>query len=623
MKALISKLKSLLSHRYLPFILGLLAFIIMIWALDEGFIMDDHFHRAKLLGKLYEGSDGFSDVLHNMFSLNRTPEELTQLKETGFVPWWAADDLKLSNWRPLASLTHWFDYQLFPHSAALMHAHSLLWLSLAVLAVAAFYRRMSGPIWVAGLAGLMYLLDEANSFPTLWIANRNEMIAVAFGATALICHHRARCGGSWKYVIGSVLLFLCSLLATEAGIATFVYLAAYALCLDRSPWRQRLVSLAPAFAVLVLWRVVYSSLGHGTLGCGAIIDPGRTPLAFIQAALVRAPILLMGQLGLAQPDLFGALSPKWQLMMTLVCAGGLALMILLFLPLWRMNRHVRFYGLGMILAVVPICATMPYSRNLMFVAIGGFGFVAHILSALIDISKVQFRGYVWKVAVWVLTVVLLVLAIPVTGLSRLPQPGMTRFITGQLMPSFPWDEMPDSLSDKQVLIVNAANPFGMLYAPLIRMHEGKPLPQNLRVLSPAWGRLEIERSSDTSLVLRSQGDNLFADGSGAPFHVIHMFRMIDEVFYTHWDHVIVGQSRRLGNLEIQVTQTGAYGAPREVVFTLDKPLEDASLVWLEFDWVGYRLQPCTLPQVGKARELGGPGYMSLGQALDDFLKRFF
>jgi len=611
MQQVVAQLKSLLSKRHLPLVLALLAFVLMIWGLDEGFLMDDYGHRAQLLGKLYEGSGDFLNVLNDMFALARTSEQIAQLKETGDVPWWGADELRFSNWRPLAALTHWLDYRLFPHSAALMHAHSLLWLSGAVLVVTMFYRRVSGATWVAGLAGLMYLLDEANGFPALWIANRNALIAVALGAAALVCHHHGRNRGSLKHAIGTAVLFLLALLATEAGIATFAYVLAYALCLDRNPWRQRLVSLAPALAVLVLWRVVYSALGHGAYECG-IIDPGRTPWAFMQVAIVRAPVLLMGQLGLISVDIIGFLSPSWQLITALICAGTLVLMAMLFVPVLRSDRCARFYGLGMILSVVPICGTFPSSRNLMFVAIGGFGLVAQLLAGLVT-SKTKIR--VWKRTAWAVMIGLLILALPSAGLARIGQPGATRLMTRWMTPRLPWDEMPTSLSHKQVVVVSAPNPMGMFYVPLIRTHEGETVPRSMHVLSPGFGDLEVERKSVTSLVVRSKADNLFTEGSGSPLHITHMFKMCEEIFHAHWDHLVVGRTRGIAKLQIQVTQVGAHGAPREVVFTFDRPLEHESLVWLEFDWFGYRFYPFSIPQVGETREFAGPKYFSLGRAL--------
>ena len=58
--------------------------------------------------------------------------------------------------------------------------------------VALLYRRILGPTWVAGLAALLYAIDEAHAAPAAYIANRNALIATCFGVLCLLCFARAR-----------------------------------------------------------------------------------------------------------------------------------------------------------------------------------------------------------------------------------------------------------------------------------------------------------------------------------------------------------------------------------------------------------------------------------------------
>src|SRR5205807_41468 len=69
-----------------------------------------------------------------------------------------------------------------------------------------------------------------------------------------------------------------ALLAGESSIAVVGYLAAYALCLDRTAWRARAASLAPYLAVVIGWRIVYHALGYGTAHSGVYLDPGSDPI---------------------------------------------------------------------------------------------------------------------------------------------------------------------------------------------------------------------------------------------------------------------------------------------------------------------------------------------------------
>ena len=71
------------------------------------------------------------------------------------LPWWCNANLKGAFWRPIASLTHWLDYALWPDSPTLMHAQSIAWYGLLVSIVAFYYRRILGTSVAAGLAGLV------------------------------------------------------------------------------------------------------------------------------------------------------------------------------------------------------------------------------------------------------------------------------------------------------------------------------------------------------------------------------------------------------------------------------------------------------------------------------------
>ena len=105
---------------------------------------------------------------------------------------------------------------VWPHSAFLMYVHSFAWLG-GLVAVATFiFRRVLGTTWVAGLAALLFAVDDAHGFPAAWLANRKTLIGAFFGILALIAHDRWR-RGEWR--IGSLvapLSLLLGLLAKES-----------------------------------------------------------------------------------------------------------------------------------------------------------------------------------------------------------------------------------------------------------------------------------------------------------------------------------------------------------------------------------------------------------------------
>ena len=181
-----------------------------------------------------------------MFSfMNGDVERTQRMMDLGTVPWWTYPEIVAQFWRPITTLTHKVDYLLWPTSPAMMHAQSLLWFAALAFVVTLFYRRVMGATFMAGLAALLYAIDDAHAAPAGWIANRNGMVAAVFGVLTLICHDKWRRDG-WRsgLILGPILL-ATTLFAKEAGVAVASYLFAYAILLDRSAWRSRVLSLVP------------------------------------------------------------------------------------------------------------------------------------------------------------------------------------------------------------------------------------------------------------------------------------------------------------------------------------------------------------------------------------------
>ena len=160
------------------------------------------------------------------------PERTGRLMDVGLFPWWTDPGLKAEFLQALTVLTHRLDYALWPDSPALMHAHSLFWLGAAVAVTACFYRRILGSTWVAGVAALLFAVDDARGATAGFVANRNALVAATFGVSALIAHDRGRRDGSRPAGVLAPLLLLAALFSKEEGIGTCAYLVAYALFID-------------------------------------------------------------------------------------------------------------------------------------------------------------------------------------------------------------------------------------------------------------------------------------------------------------------------------------------------------------------------------------------------------
>ena len=594
----ITVLRAALAHRYMPAVLAGLAAVITLPALNAGFIQDDLFHRIRLVepaqlperlhdtGLIPPDGGKLSAALRDMHSFSRTQQETDNLKEVGLCPWWTAKDFRAANWRPLDSFTHWLDYRLFPDSPGLMHLHNIVWFAAVVFLVAALYRRLIIPVWIATLAAFFYAIDDSNYFPAMWIANRNLLLALFFSLLTLLLHHRWRRHDSLAAGIAAPFILLFSLFSTEAGIATFAYLFAYALIIDRDKWLQRALSLSPSLIVIVGWRITYSALGYGARGSGFIIDPGREPLRYLRAVLGRAPVLLSGQWGWQPAEMFNLFSDYARGWNLLAATAFLVLILIVFLPLLRKNRVALFCFVGMLLCVLPVCATGPMNRNLLFVAIGAFGLMALFIGGLAAGERWVPKSRLWRVPAWILCVTLIFIHGGIAAMARIKAPQMVSFVFDRFYSTVRIDRSVD-VTNKTLVIVNAPNPLLVLGLPVLRDYWGEPLPERTRILAPGFAPLEITRIADTTLLVKARAGNLLSvDRSRRDFQLNFVY------FYDHFNSLFrpedlpfqAGERIELSDMSAEIVAIDSDGKPTEVLFHFAVSLGDPSLCWFKWDW---------------------------------------
>ena len=379
-------LRRALAHPWSPGFLGLLGAALLLPALWAGFQMDDLFHRFALLGLGGPWIDLFVPY-------SGDPVAHREMLDGGGLPWWVVADFQHANFRYLSVLSMKLDYLLWPSSPALMHLHSLVWMAACIVVTAWLYRDVMPELWIAGLAGLLFALDDAHALPAAYLANRNALIATFFGVLALLSLVRAEHEGP-SYRCG---LFLAlALSAGEIALGIVGYLVAFALFVDRAPPRARALRLAPSALVLISWIALYRLGGFGSRGSGFYLDPSGDPFAFLAALPERASVLLVGQWTPIPADLLLTPSGGWDLFFwpaVLVWSG----LILGGVPLLAKSRSARFWAAGMLAALVPIAAAGPQNRLLFFVGIGAMGLLAEWLGQLAARIRAS-SGLPWREA---------------------------------------------------------------------------------------------------------------------------------------------------------------------------------------------------------------------------------
>ncbi len=364
-----------LAHRSLPLLVALLAILFALPALGVGWAADDYFHRIILLE-----DPRYRELLGGPWEMFRffrgDPVRTGREIDLGVFPWWTDPTIKAEFLQVLTVLTHRLDYALWPSSPVLMHAHSLLWLGAAVGAAAVFYRRILGAAWVAGVAALLFALDDARGATVGFLANRNALVAATFGISALIAHdhwRRARAGYS---AVLAPLLLAAALFSKEEGIGTCAYLAAYGLFADPSGRWRGCLALVPYAVVVVAWRTVRDSWGFGVRNVGFYLDPLTDAVGYTSALPVRVPVLLLGQWSPLPAEVSALLGPARRTGLAVAAVLFLVIVGSAILPLLSRDRMARFFAAGMLLAALPVCATLPMDRLLTFVGLGASGLLA-------------------------------------------------------------------------------------------------------------------------------------------------------------------------------------------------------------------------------------------------------
>ncbi len=580
--------------------LALLAVLACAPALELGWVADDLVHQMSILGV-----DEYPQAKRSPLDLFRfasgEPEENRLAIDAGFWPWWSAADLRLKFLRPVSGLTHGIDYALWPRSPMLMHAHSLLWLAVAVVAATRLYRRLLPSPALAGLAALFFALDDAHGMAATWVANRNAAVAVVFVLLALLSYDRLRRDGWRPGIVWTPILVLLGVLSNEGAVAAGAYLLAYAVCLDRGTWRDRFLPLVPTAAAGALWWTAYKLLGYGTAGSGVYVDPGTTPARFVGVAVERFPGLLRGLLAWPPADLDILFARSVQPIVWWLSLCGAMLFAALFWFLLRHDRQARFFALGAMLSLVPACSTFSSSRLLIIAGIGGLGLIAQLFTGLWRTTQGD-GGWRWpaRAMAGLLLVVHIVLA-PLGILATMTDMKRLGAVIEQAASSLPSDQQ---VRGQWVVIVNTPTAFVSGYAPLTRALRREPVPARSLLLASSLYSIAVERRGERTLAIRPEAGFMPPPGTPRPGDASppavsprYIFQMLEYLYRDlQGDPFELGQRIELTDLTIEVTAV-LDGRPAEVSFHFARPLEDPVLRWLR--WEDGVFVPFELPAGGE------------------------
>jgi len=553
-----------------PFVCAALAFVLGLPALGGGYFLDDVAHRVALDPSWREHASVRGDWDIFRFASERDPRSVEYAMERGLWPWWVGPGFRLAFLRPLSSLWHAFDYRFLAKWPWLLHLENVA-LHAALALVAAFLlRELVKDRAAAGLAALLYAVDDAHATPIAWIGTRNTLLASAFGLAAVWLFARsARTGrGAWASVLATGL----GLASGEAVIGCVGLLAAWAFWLDPRGRRRALVALAPHAALVCLHAAIYVALGYGARGSAMYVDPLRDPVAYGSALLVRAPVLAAAALFVPPSDVVAFLSPRGTAILAAVDAGILAGLGLAAFGRLRRAPESLALAVGGGLALLPVAATMPGDRLLLVPSLAAMGLVAIVLASVL---REPAGGRAIGAVLALVHVVIAPLLLPLRVLSV----GQT---FGTLLRRAD-ATLPLAGAGEEIVILDAPDMLTPMFAFGLRHLEGRPVPDYTRQLAVAIrGEVRVarkdERTIDVTLTEGFFHDALAPVFRSAPYRV--------------------GDAFEVAGFRAEVIVARPDGRADTVRFRFDRPLGDRSMHLVV--WEGKKgFVPFVPPKVGE------------------------
>jgi hypothetical protein len=524
--------------------------------------LDDFAQRAMIEGKAAPPRGPFN--LYDFIS----DDNRAALLARGAIPWWSDPRLKMRFLRPLPSALVWLDHRLFGYQSLGPHMISVAWWIAAVLAACFLYRTVMGAR-AALIATAAFALSPTLAIPLVWLANRDALVTLTFGALALALYLRWRARRSRVLGLAATAAFGAAALTGEYAICLAAYVVACEIGRLQESFGRRLLGVVPAALPLGIYTVVHLALGYGANASGFYRDPIGDPIGYLRA-LPRATSVLIASSWVAI-DESSALLTSRPFSAALIVGGA----IIVAASSWAMRRRdllvdaggaAAWLACGSVLALLPLAATEPSRRILGIAALGVSGVLGILIergreglarqprpTAFIDLGAVLLLGYVHFIAAPSETRRISREAVDATSGS------ITRFAS-----------LRGASHAEMGVVVRANHPPTLLWTPFMLRADA---PEQWRVLSQTFERTTVIRTSPSALEVAAENGPLFAVGPTellrtTPFNV--------------------GTVVQVPGLRATVLRVDEEGQPKAVRYDVDRDLDGRSIVWISEGQTGFR-----------------------------------
>jgi hypothetical protein len=579
------------GHPATPFVLLGLVLVLGAPAFRVGLLFEDWGQRALLSAPTFDPTA--------TFRLARDPEELRAAQAIGLAPWWSDPELRLAFLRPLSAWTHRLDWQWWPELPVLRVVHTFAWWALASFAAWRAYLRLLPSRSAAVLATFAWAADDARAIAVGWLANRNTLVAAAFGLGAVALHLRWRETRAARDQLAAVALLAAALFSAEAAVGAVLYLAVAAVVLESGVRNIGRAGL-PYLAAVVPWVVVWKGSSFGAARSGSYFDPVGEPLLWLSAGVRHAPISFAAQWTGPLGTAWSFTAPPWNL-----AWSGLAVAVCAFVwawarPLVAVDDRMRFAWLGAVASLLPIAAVFPSERVLAFVGFGASALLARALHDLVESPALRPRP--WRLATRALALPALVLGPLALPFAIDANRAVLRLTTE------PWDGWAeDDATLPQADVVSLTAPCSMCSGYLLYYREGLglPVPRSWRVVAASWDRVRITRTGPRTLDVEPAQGFAAPPGTAAEAHGVmgpHLLvQQLDATFQSGRTPFPIGASVDVGTFVATVRSRTADLRPLRVELRFGTDLDDPSLRLVRY--TSGHMVDVAPPAVGETVEL--------------------
>ncbi len=348
--------------RFIPPVTLVIALGVLLFqpGLRSPLMLDDYIQAAMV-----DGTYGPPRGPFDLYDFVGT-REAERLVARGFLPWWSHPALKIRFFRPVSSVLRWSDQRLVGRSPLPLHAHSLAWWVLCVIAARSLFKRVLAPRPLL-VATAIFALAPCHVMPLAWLANREALLSLSSGAFALAAYARWRDERRAKDAAVAFVLFGLTVLCGEYGLGFGGYVVAFELVRRRESVVRRVTGLAIYAIPTAAYLWLRASLDYGTKGSGFYADPIAEPFEYLRLAPWRALVLA------AQAWLSYAADPAAGELETALTTVSVLAGLVLVAIVWRRVRAemdtptsdaASWLLLGSIFALAPVLAVLPSARVL-------------------------------------------------------------------------------------------------------------------------------------------------------------------------------------------------------------------------------------------------------------------